>query len=381
MKVCYIISGLTVISSANQFELTACKLKERYGIKINFILLGDTNSMLEKRMLSLGFRVKSIYCKKKSDWPKALFSTIFYLIKNRVQIIHCHLLAANIIGLIAGIICFIPFRIYTRHHAMEHHRRHKKSLIFDYISNILSTHIISESDIVTNILCNLENVRSSKIHQFSPAMDLAQYANKDKDLRAKMLQKYNLKESDVVVGVCSRFDYYKGIKYIIEGFGLACKKHKNIKILFFGASGVEFESLSKLAKSKLPKETYKFIKYEKSILGAYSIMDIFIHVPIAYDEEAFGLVYVEAMASALACIFTISGISGKLVKQNENALIVGYKSSSDIFNALQRLIINKDLREKIGIKAQKDMVKNFPENEAYENLNYLYKKLTKENKI
>ena len=50
------------------------------------------------------------------------------------------------------------------------------------------------------------------------------------------------------------------------------------------------------------------------MLAAYSIMDIFIHAPIAYDEEAFGLVYLEAMASAIPCIFTISGISGSIIK-------------------------------------------------------------------
>ena len=31
-----------------------------------------------------------------------------------------------------------------------------------------------------------------------------------------MLRKYNLKESDIVVGVCSRFDPSKGLKYVIE---------------------------------------------------------------------------------------------------------------------------------------------------------------------
>jgi len=229
---------------------------------------------------------------------------------------------------------------------------------------------------VTNILRNLENVNSSKIYQFSPAIDLNRYANKDPNLREKMLQKYDLKESDIVIGVCSRFDYYKGLKYVIEGFSLAAKKHKNIKLIFFGASGIEFDSLSRLAKNKLPNNTYQFVKYEKNILGAYAIMDIFIHVPIAYDEEAFGLVYVEAMASSIACVFTISGISAKLLKHNNNALVVGYKSSSDINTALQRLIKNKGLRNKIGIQAKKDVIKYFPENEVYENLANLYKKLT-----
>ena len=62
-----------------------------------------------------------------------------------------------------------------------------------------------------------------------------------------MLSKYDLKESDIVIGVCSRFDPYKGLQYVIEGFEMASKKYKNIKILFFGASGIEFERLSKYA--------------------------------------------------------------------------------------------------------------------------------------
>ena len=374
MEICYIISDLTVLPSGNLFELTACKLNDIYGIKINFLLLSDKDSKLERSLFSLGFKVDSIYCKKKSDWPKALFFTILYLIRNRVKIIHCHLLAANIIGLIAGKFCLIPFRLYTRHHAMEHHRRHKKSLIFDYLSNYLCTNILTYSDVVTNILCNLEKVDRRKIYQSYPAIDLEQFAVK-KELRANILTKYDLKESDIVVGVCSRFDPYKGLKYVIEGFGMAAKKYKNIKILFFGANGIEFESLSKFAEKNLPSNSYRFIEYENNMVDAYSIMDIFIHVPIAYDEEAFGLVYLEAMASAIACIFTISGISGKIIKNNENALVVGYKSSIEIYRALEKLILNKHLREKIGKQAQKDVVSSFPEKEVYKNLSYFYKQL------
>ena len=376
MKICYIISGLTVLPSGNLFELTACKLREIYGIKINFLLLSETNSKLERRLLSLGFKVDSIYCKKKSDWPKTLLFTILYLFRNRVKIIHCHLLTANIIGLIAGIFCFIPFRLYTRHHAMEHHKRHKKSLIFDYLSNTLSTHIISYSDVVTNILRNLEKVDRRKIYQSYPAIDLKKYTN-NKKLREKTLKKYGLKKSDIIIGVCSRFDPYKGLKYIIEGFELASKKHKNIKIIFFGANGIEFEFLSKFAEINLPSNSYKFIEYEKNMKAAYSIMDIFIHVPIAYDEEAFGLVYLEAMASAIACIFTISGVSGKIIKNNKNALIVGYKSSKEISYAHEKLLVNKKFRKKIGIQAQKDVIKVFPEKEIYKNLSDLYIRLNK----
>ena len=64
MRICYIISNLTVLPSGNIFELTACKLNDIYGIKINFLLLSDTNSKLQSRLSSLGFKVDSISLEK-----------------------------------------------------------------------------------------------------------------------------------------------------------------------------------------------------------------------------------------------------------------------------------------------------------------------------
>ena len=64
-----------------------------------------------------------------------------------------------------------------------------------------------------------------------------------------------------------------------------------------------------------------------------------------------------------------------IIKNNKNALIVGYKSSIDIYKALDKLILNKNFRKKIGIQAQKDVINFFPENEVYKNLSDLYKKL------
>lgn len=357
------------------FELTALRLKDTYKIRVDFLLIGSKNTKFEKSLLSLGFNVESIFCINKTHWPKAIINTILYLRRNKVKIIHCHLKTANFIGLSAGMLSFVPFRIYTRHHAMEHHRRHRRSLIFDYISNIFSTHIVSTSNIVTNILYKMENVHKSKIFQIPPVFDLNQYCQDNLDNKNEMIEKYKIKKDDFIVGICSRFDPYKGVGYIIEALSTLTNNHKNIKILFFGAKGIEFERLKKFAKNKLPFNSYEFINFEKNMIGAYSIMDIFIHVPITSDEEAFGLVYVEAMASAKACIFTISGIAEKLIKHNENALTVRYKNSSDIYYALEKLYKDKSLRKKIGIQAQKDVLEAFPENEVYEKLYSLYKKL------
>ena len=106
--------------------------------------------------------------------------------------------------------------------------------------------------------------------------------------------------------------------------------------------------------------------------GAYSIMDIFIHVPIAPHEEGFGLVFVEAMASEIPCIFTKSGIGNEILINNRNSIIVKHKSKKEISNALNFLYSSEQKRLKIGTQARLDVVKEFDGIRMFMDLSKLY---------
>ena len=150
-------------------------------------------------------------------------------------------------------------------------------------------------------------------------------------------------------------------------------KSENIKVLIFNAKGPEEDKVIKLAKNYLPENSYKLIPFEKDMSTAYSIMNVFIHVPISLNVEGFGLVYIEAMGSKLPCIFTKSGIGDEILKNKINSIIVKHKNQEDISRALEFLYMNKDKRIEIGFKARQDVEEHFDKKRMVDDLSKLYK--------
>jgi glycosyltransferase involved in cell wall biosynthesis len=75
----------------------------------------------------------------------------------------------------------------------------------------------------------------------------------------------------------------------------------------------------------------------------FKLFDVFVHVPIDKEIEAFGQIYVEALAVGIPSIFTISGIAADFIQDKKNALVVDYHSSKQIYDSLVELLANKEL--------------------------------------
>ena len=127
--------------------------------------------------------------------------------------------------------------------------------------------------------------------------------------------------------------------------------------------------------SQLPTKSYLEIPFEEDIFSLYHLFDIFIHVPINKEIEAFGQTYVEALAAGVPSIFTLSGVASEFIKNGENALVVDYQNSDEIYEALKRLLRGNNLRSKI-IKNGITSVNQFQVKIMIKNLETLYKNNT-----
>jgi hypothetical protein len=168
VNVTYIISD---IDKALAFEWIAEELN-RDKFSLSFILLNPGASVLENFLRQKSISVTTIICRGKKDWPFALIKTIKALRQQKPDVVHCHLLQANIIGLLAAKITGVKKRIYTRHHSTLHHVYHKKGIFWDKWSNKIATHVIAISGIVNKILIDWEKLPVAKSvlipHGFRP---------------------------------------------------------------------------------------------------------------------------------------------------------------------------------------------------------------------
>jgi glycosyltransferase involved in cell wall biosynthesis len=84
----------------------------------------------------------------------------------------------------------------------------------------------------------------------------------------------------------------------------------------------------------LDSNSYTLSETTNSVQNFLSSLDVFVHVPIGPIEEAFGLVYLESLASGIPTVFTVSGVLHEIVELDRFTLLVPHKDSNAIFRQL-----------------------------------------------
>lgn len=178
----------------------------------------------------------------------------------------------------------------------------------------------------------------------------------DKLMLEKNIKKYPVNFEDKLNILCiARLIPVKGHEYLIKSIALLKDKYPNIQLIIAG-EGPMYNKLDKLVKKLnlqnqvvMPgiavNEEQKWELYQKS--------DIVI-LPSVYTRhaEAWGLVVNEA-AMLSKCIITtdMTGVADEIVRNNESGIVVEEKNTSELAEAIEKLIQDKKLRELYGERA------------------------------
>lgn len=341
-QVTYIISD---IDKAIAFEWIVESINKD-KINLSFVLINGESSYLYHYLRKTNLPVYLISCKSKKNIPAAILQCCKILLKIKPNVVHCHLFIANVVGLTSAKIMGIKSRIYTRHHSDYHHIYYPKAIKYDKIINKLSTDIISISKVVESVLIKKESVSPKKIHLIHHGFKLMEYSNPPGININRLKEKYNRVNAFPVVGVISRYTEWKGVQYIVPAFKKLLYRYPNALLVLANATGDYKTEIQKLL-SEIPKKNYVEIEFEKDIFSLYKLFDVFIHVPISPESEAFGQTYIECLASGVPIVATVSGIAHEILIDKYNSLIVPYKDSNAIYDSIILIITNENLRGQI----------------------------------
>jgi glycosyltransferase involved in cell wall biosynthesis len=366
-KITYIISDIDKVIA---FEWIFTTLNKEL-FELSFILINSKNSSLKLFLQENSAKVYNIDCDSRKKIPFAIYKCCKLLKKIKPEIVHCHLFMASFIGLISAKLMSVKSRIYTRHHSDYHHVYFPKAVKFDKLINWLSTDIIAISYVVKKILIELEGVSNDKIHLIHHGFKLEDFYNSTYTFDKTLLSKYNPRLQSPVIGVISRQTEWKGIQFIIPAFKKFIKQYPDSLLIMANASG-DYKSEIQQLLIGIPLRNYIEIEFENDIFSLYRLFDIYTHVPISYSLEAFGQTYVEALASDVPSVFTISGIANEFIVNEENALVVPYKDSDAIYEAWVRIYRDKDLSQKIVVKGKNDVAEKFQLKTMINKLEALY---------
>jgi glycosyltransferase involved in cell wall biosynthesis len=178
----------------------------------------------------------------------------------------------------------------------------------------------------------------------------------------------------------ARYSHWKGIQYIIEAFIRLRQDHPNALLILANAKKGDYKDELALQLSALPTDAYCEIVFEHNLFALYHLFDVYVHVPIDPELEAFGQTYVEALAAGIPSVFTLSGVAREFIVHEKNALVVDFQQSVPIYEAIQRILTDPGLQESMIKQGQSDVRIMFSLQEMIRKLEDLYEEGAPEKK-
>lgn len=188
-----------------------------------------------------------------------------------------------------------------------------------------------------------------KIRIIPNAIELDKYKNKSSNQNT--LDRYGIDKKDKVLLFVGRIDKYKGVQDIIEAIPTISAEYTDIKFVVVGRDYGYKGELEKLRDKLNVRDKVIFagnVTEENELIELYRRADIFI---LPSRMEGFGIVLLEAMASGTLCIaYSIPSVR-KVIKNNENGVLV--KNKNELQDKILYYLGNIEERRKIEANALK----------------------------
>ena len=213
----------------------------------------------------------------------------------------------------------------------------KIGYIADLISSFMATTVIAVSALVQDILINTEKVSNEKVKLIPNGFNVSDFL--------KIRERPIIQNPQITIGSVGRFTHLKGLQHLAQAFVRLAAENPNVHLVMLGASADETSNIKQIL-SKIESDRYEiFHKYE-SMPDFYAKLDILVHAPIGPYKEAFGLVYLEALAAGCACIFSRSGVLFGDSSFDSYYELVKFQDTESILEVLTKLSSLETLNSK-----------------------------------
>ncbi|WP_318836362.1 glycosyltransferase family 4 protein [Providencia sp. PROV280] len=300
------------------------------------------------------------------------------IIKNyRFDIIHTHSSKTGVIGRLAGFISKTPLIIHTVHGYSFPAAKNKIQYIIYYImeriGSMCGNKLICLHETDKEIAIQKLKVKSNDIYIIPNGVDVKKYTPPSIENKQLYRKSLNLSKDDIVIGMTGRLWLQKKPIFLLENMLPLLIENKNIKILFVGDGELKKELEKLISIYDLSKQVY-LLGWRNDIDRILQSIDIF---TLPSKWEGMPLAILEAQSSGLPCI--VSNITGNnnLVSNNIDGFIFNLEPNSEEFrDKIKKLIYNKELRMKLGIKSREKVILHHSIEQRIQKIEMIYDELT-----
>lgn len=343
-------------SEKNLLSLLPCLDPQKY--EAHFLIL-EESSLPQEEYESL-FKGTSV---KVHRWLihrhldfRVFLKLIRFIRREKFDLVHTHLIHADIHGVLAARLAGVPIIMSTKHGWDIYPRIKKRELwLLRFVSRYLD-HVVTISDALDPICKKYERIPEGKMTTIYYSLPPA--------------ESFSPVSSDHFLFL-GRLMVEKGCRELLKAFRQVLEEFPNAKLKLAGDGPLRREMEGWVEQNGLG-EAIKILGYQKDI---DSLIDQSAVVVLPSYGEGFGLVLLEAMAHQRPVIATNVSAIPEVVQHGKTGLLVPPKNVHSLVEAMKTFLRDPDLEKKLGQAGYERLKKHFSPEQMVSKTEALYDRL------
>jgi glycosyltransferase involved in cell wall biosynthesis len=286
-----------------------------------------------------------------------IFLRLFRLLaRNRYDVVHTHLIGANVLGAPLAALYRVPVRFthdQTRDDVRDYSFIHRW---LDALANRLNHHVIAVSSSIRTFLCRKERIPANKISVIYNSVDLLRFSPRsDPSAREEARQKWDLPAAALLVGGVGRLHYQKNFPLFLEVAAEVCSRIPQARFVIAG-EGPERANLEEMSQRLGIASRVRFLGFVRNMPELYQSLDLLV---LTSHFEGTPLTVLEAMAMGVPVVASqVDGVAEVLEDGRDGILVP--PGRRDLFvKEICRVLQDRNLRQRLSRAGQEKVRRHF----------------------
>ena len=287
-----------------------------------------------------------------------------YVRKNNIELIHCHLPWAGIVGRLVGKMTGVPV-VYTEHNTWE--RYHKLTYYLNKLSFPSQEKVIAVSADVANSIKKHYHKTKPDIRVVSNGINTEKYSTTH-ELSRDIRKELNIPDRSIVIGITCVFRKQKRLGIWLD---IASELHQKYPETFFiiVGDGVLKTEIHEKAESLNMQKYLHFAGLQSETRPYLQAMDIFM---MTSGFEGLPIALLEAMSMGCTPACTAAGGIPELVKDNQNGILVPVENPMLLVSRLSEYLQQPDRLKALAESARETVITSFSMQKMVSELETIY---------
>ena len=282
------------------------------------------------------------------------------------DVVHCHDVYTNLFVAPCARLAGVPLVITSKRWWTVSSWIYRRG---NQLAYRLSHRVLANSAAVARLLTDMEGVARDKIVILPNFVDDAAFEVIGNEDRRVARQSFGIPEESLVVTAVAVFRPEKDLETLIGATAMLRARHPTLHVLLVGA-GPCGQDLKKAATTHGVDDRIHFSGYLAGPPNPHQYGDIAVLCSL---HEGFPNSIIEAMAAGRPVVATAVGGILDAVQDGVTGFLVSPRSPADLAAAIDRLIVDEELRRSMGDAGREKVRGNFAAKPVLERLSQLYR--------